>query len=84
MSFKFPTILGSNSLAQRQEEAGSLANFYPSIEFGFDVEKRRKGMKGIFIIQCNVQQDDGNFLFQLVTAIDVCHSLMDIKLWSSH
>ena len=69
MSFKFPTILGSNSLAQRQEEAGSLANFF-------------KDMKGIFILQCNVQQDDGNTHWQLF--ISTCNSYRCVSLFDGH
>ena len=50
------------------------------------MEERRKETKGIFIVMSSKMMETpiGNFLFQLVTAIVVCHSLMDIKLWSSH
>ena len=35
-------IVDRDPVAQKQEDAGSLANFCPSLESGFDLEEQRK------------------------------------------
>lgn len=46
-------IVDRDPVAQKQEDAGSLANFCPSLESGFDIEEqknRKRDIRGIIII----------------------------------
>lgn len=37
-------IVDRDPVAQKQEDAGSLANFCPSLESGFDLEEQKKNL----------------------------------------
>lgn len=46
-------VVDRDPVAQKQEDAGSLANFCPSLESGFDIEEqknRKRDIRGIIII----------------------------------
>lgn len=49
-------IVDRDSIAQKQEDAGSLANFCCSLESGFDIEEQKKRKRDIRgIVGCGIQ-----------------------------